>query len=93
MTEEEWLACTEPQKKLVHLGDRASERKLWLFAGAICRRLPGYLESEPDRSGLSSFTADLLPAAPEAPRCPSQARSLGNGGFLQGLDRRSVDGA
>ena len=37
MTEQEWLACTDPQKLLVCLLRKASGRKLRLFAAARCR--------------------------------------------------------
>ncbi|HXG08318.1 MAG TPA: hypothetical protein VNK04_00865 [Gemmataceae bacterium] len=39
MTEAEWLACTDPQPMLEFLRDKASVRKLWLYAAACCRRL------------------------------------------------------
>jgi hypothetical protein len=41
MTETEWLAGTDPQIMLDHLGDLASHRKLQLFSCACCRRLYG----------------------------------------------------
>jgi hypothetical protein len=39
MTEAEWRACLDPEKMLAFLGDRASARKLRLFAVACCRRI------------------------------------------------------
>ena len=39
MTETAWLACADPATMLSSLADRASPRKLRLFAAACCRRL------------------------------------------------------
>jgi hypothetical protein len=38
MTGAEWLACADPEPMLEFLANRASERKLQLFAVACCRR-------------------------------------------------------
>lgn len=39
MTEEEWMACARPYKMLDFLRDKASDRRLRLFACACCRRI------------------------------------------------------
>ena len=39
MTEDAWLRGTDPTPLLEFLGDRASSRKLRLFAVACCRRI------------------------------------------------------
>ena len=39
MNDAEWLACDDPDRMLEFMSDRASERKLRLFACACCRRI------------------------------------------------------
>lgn len=52
MTEAEWLAGSEPQPMLEFVGDRASSRKLRLFAVACCRRLWPLIAEAPCRAAV-----------------------------------------
>ncbi len=56
MTEDEWLACADPEPMLELLRGKASERKLRLFAVACCRNL-GHLR-EDDISGEALSLAE-----------------------------------
>src|SRR5262245_34210213 len=49
MTEEEWLACTDPDPLLLFLRGKASKRKLRLFACACVRRIWRLLFNEHSR--------------------------------------------
>jgi hypothetical protein len=49
LSEGEWLSSIYPGRFLHFVQPGGSERKIWLFACACCRRLPGYLESDGDR--------------------------------------------
>src|SRR5262249_40944480 len=51
MTEAEWLACKDSVKMLV-LRDKASDRKLRLFAVACCRRIQHPLTNEQSRQAV-----------------------------------------
>ena len=50
MDEAQWLACTDPRPMLEFLQDRASDRKLRLFACAYCRAVRATLDLGPGRA-------------------------------------------
>jgi hypothetical protein len=50
MTEAEWLAANRPEPMLEFIRDRASERKLRLFACACCRRIVDWFPHQRKRS-------------------------------------------
>src|SRR5437870_994277 len=56
MTEQEWLACPDPTPMLDFLRDKASDRKLRLFAVACCCRILRLLTDQ--RSVNSLLVAD-----------------------------------
>jgi hypothetical protein len=52
MTEQEWLACTDPTPMLVFMRPRTSDRKLRLLACACCRRIWSLLTSPLSRAAV-----------------------------------------
>jgi hypothetical protein len=49
MSEEEWLACKDPESMLEFLKGKASDRKLRLFACGCCRRMWSLLDDDRKR--------------------------------------------
>jgi len=78
MTESEWLICDDPEMMLDFLSDRASDRKLRLFAAACCRRLWSHLRSVTSRRAVEfvesyadgEVTRKAILAADSAARAP-----------------------
>jgi len=52
MTESEWLTSTDPGTMLAHLGNKASARKLYLFAGAAGRQVWDVLRDSRSRHAI-----------------------------------------
>jgi hypothetical protein len=52
LNESKWLTCKDPTPMLVFLRDKASERKLRLFAVACCRRIWNLIPDKPGREAV-----------------------------------------
>src|SRR5262249_14022631 len=83
MTEQEWLACSDPQPMLEFMRGRASERKLRLLACAFCRGLwdrlgdserhlvevaERFIEHQASEEDLAAAREEVVNALPLAPR-------------------------
>jgi hypothetical protein len=54
MTEQEWLTCADPEPMLEIIRDKASDRKLRLFACGCCRRVEHLLKADVARRALDA---------------------------------------
>ncbi len=54
MTEDEWMACTDPGPMLDFLRDKATDRKLRLFAVACCRDIWDLIPTEASRKAVEA---------------------------------------
>ena len=52
LNEAKWLTCKDPTPMLVFLRDKASERKLRLFAVACCRRIWSLIPDKPGHKAV-----------------------------------------
>jgi hypothetical protein len=75
VSEQEWLACTDPQKMLELLRGKASGRKLRLFACACCRHIWPLLADPRSRHAvdLAERYADGLATEEERDRAAAEA--------------------
>lgn len=100
MTEAEWVACTDPQKMLEFLRDKASERKLRLFAVACCRRIGPYLEEKrsrwvveiSERYADGRATRERLNSARERAEMAYDGIHLSGGGDVEQIPAQAVLG-
>jgi hypothetical protein len=85
MTEQEWLAATDPMPMLEFLRRKVSDRKLRLFAVACCRRLWHLLPHELSRNAVdvAERLADGFATSAEQ-RAAALARPVGGGGWSFG---------
>src|SRR5437763_880428 len=54
MTEEEWLACEDPERMLAFLQDNASERKLRLYTVGGCRMVWSSFRDERSKQAIEA---------------------------------------
>jgi hypothetical protein len=79
MTEAQWLSADRPHRLLAHLRRRASDRKLWLLACGLVRRLWHILADERSRQAVEAVErwADGLATDADLASARQEARAAG----------------
>lgn len=88
MTEQEWLACTDPRLMLEFLKGKVSERKVRLYACACCRRIWHLLSSPEHKNAveLAERFADGQATREEMGVASEAAAEAANPGHEEGED-------
>src|SRR5437868_4126103 len=98
MTEQQWLACADPEGMLAFLGGAFGRRRLRLFAAACCRRVWALIPDERGRRAVETAERharglagdDELEKARRAAAPRGRAGQAGHAGLAAALAQRAA---